>query len=118
MIRRPPRSTLFPYTTLFRSALERLDGLEVVERPRVDAGVDHRRMDLTVALGEALGERARLLVHVPVEGLGEGEALRLLQAERVDVGQEDQESGEALAALRDAELGALLDGVRGVAAGV
>src|SRR2546427_6820216 len=25
MIRRPPRSTLFPYTTLFRSARERLD---------------------------------------------------------------------------------------------
>src|SRR5438270_9784206 len=25
MIRRPPRSTLFPYTTLFRSLLERLD---------------------------------------------------------------------------------------------
>src|SRR3712207_8090023 len=25
MIRRPPRSTLFPYTTLFRSALGRLD---------------------------------------------------------------------------------------------
>src|SRR5260370_1943797 len=24
MIRRPPRSTLFPYTTLFRSTLERL----------------------------------------------------------------------------------------------
>src|SRR2546422_7913345 len=27
MIRRPPRSTLFPYTTLFRSLLERYDGL-------------------------------------------------------------------------------------------
>src|SRR3712207_7261761 len=27
MIRRPPRSTLFPYTTLFRSLLERLGGL-------------------------------------------------------------------------------------------
>src|SRR3712207_6918861 len=26
MIRRPPRSTLFPYTTLFRSELERLLG--------------------------------------------------------------------------------------------
>src|SRR3712207_9156809 len=26
MIRRPPRSTLFPYTTLFRSVGERLDG--------------------------------------------------------------------------------------------
>src|SRR5256885_15990198 len=25
MIRRPPRSTLFPYTTLFRSALKRLE---------------------------------------------------------------------------------------------
>src|SRR2546425_9754076 len=30
MIRRPPRSTLFPYTTLFRSALG-----EVVRRPRI-----------------------------------------------------------------------------------
>src|SRR3712207_7725162 len=29
MIRRPPRSTLFPYTTLFRSSLPRPDG-----RPR------------------------------------------------------------------------------------
>src|SRR2546430_12660608 len=27
MIRRPPRSTLFPYTTLFRSAKMRVDGL-------------------------------------------------------------------------------------------
>src|SRR5438874_9278120 len=26
MIRRPPRSTLFPYTTLFRSHHERMDG--------------------------------------------------------------------------------------------
>src|SRR3712207_8878540 len=26
MIRRPPRSTLFPYTTLFRSAVERVAG--------------------------------------------------------------------------------------------
>src|SRR2546429_5320003 len=26
MIRRPPRSTLFPYTTLFRSAVERREG--------------------------------------------------------------------------------------------
>src|SRR5436190_12684209 len=27
MIRRPPRSTLFPYTTLFRSHLDKLDAL-------------------------------------------------------------------------------------------
>src|SRR5256886_13711310 len=35
MIRRPPRSTLFPYTTLFRSALPRLD-----DRPAVAAAVE------------------------------------------------------------------------------
>src|SRR2546425_6900339 len=29
MIRRPPRSTLFPYTTLFRSLFERYDPAEV-----------------------------------------------------------------------------------------
>src|SRR3712207_7226320 len=32
MIRRPPRSTLFPYTTLFRSP--RMDGIELVRRLR------------------------------------------------------------------------------------
>src|SRR2546427_9630741 len=30
MIRRPPRSTLFPYTTLFRSFLERFPDLETL----------------------------------------------------------------------------------------
>src|SRR5438105_7485722 len=30
MIRRPPRSTLFPYTTLFRSVIERVEDLIVV----------------------------------------------------------------------------------------
>src|SRR3712207_8792304 len=46
MIRRPPRSTLFPYTTLFRSAgggrdrlLARLPGVpEHRDEPRADAG--------------------------------------------------------------------------------
>src|SRR2546421_11551481 len=45
MIRRPPRSTLFPYTTLFRSQRQPLTHL----RPRV--GV----------LAERLGEDARVL---------------------------------------------------------
>src|SRR3712207_7945265 len=40
MIRRPPRSTLFPYTTLFRSPVERLDGeLEVLSRCVLGLGV-------------------------------------------------------------------------------
>src|SRR3712207_7248146 len=33
MIRRPPRSTLFPYTTLFRSALPRDDEVVGLARP-------------------------------------------------------------------------------------
>src|SRR3712207_7901859 len=38
MIRRPPRSTLFPYTTLFRSALRPLVGVDVAA---ADAGRLH-----------------------------------------------------------------------------
>src|SRR2546422_1672223 len=38
MIRRPPRSTLFPYTTLFRSqAVRDLDGVDQIERSREEA---------------------------------------------------------------------------------
>src|SRR5256885_5047556 len=37
MIRRPPRSTLFPYTTLFRSRLDEYPGLEQWgQEPRVE----------------------------------------------------------------------------------
>src|SRR3712207_3838271 len=38
MIRRPPRSTLFPYTTLFRSAR--------AERARIAAATEERRLNL------------------------------------------------------------------------
>src|SRR3712207_7605424 len=44
MIRRPPRSTLFPYTTLFRSTQAHLDGaarLAGRRDPRVRLGVRH-----------------------------------------------------------------------------
>src|SRR3712207_8751857 len=46
MIRRPPRSTLFPYTTLFRSGVDVLAG--------------QRRLDVEVLLGP---HRAELLLH-------------------------------------------------------
>src|SRR3712207_8989786 len=36
MIRRPPRSTLFPYTTLFRSTLPVADGTEAPDSPACD----------------------------------------------------------------------------------
>src|SRR3989442_7293339 len=44
MIRRPPRSTLFPYTTLFRSRADHLGrevGLELVQLSRVEHAVEH-----------------------------------------------------------------------------
>src|SRR3712207_8877216 len=51
MIRRPPRSTLFPYTTLFRSGADDLDPL---------GGRDPARRDLVAdAIVEDLGGRAR-----------------------------------------------------------
>src|SRR2546430_6178160 len=43
MIRRPPRSTLFPYTTLFRSAMEEEGALE--PNPSVVAELHRRRED-------------------------------------------------------------------------
>src|ERR1051326_9270714 len=46
MIRRPPRSTLFPYTTLFRS--ERAEALS-----RLAAAVDYQLPDLARELKEA-----------------------------------------------------------------
>src|SRR5688572_32318849 len=63
MIRRPPRSTLFPYTTLFRSLLAQL------EHPQPDAGLDRaERLALQsrdLGVREALEirelDRARLL---------------------------------------------------------
>src|SRR5690242_21334202 len=44
MIRRPPRSTLFPYTTLFRSAMSRFDS---VKRQVLDGQSNVAEMPLT-----------------------------------------------------------------------
>src|SRR3712207_1105634 len=48
MIRRPPRSTLFPYTTLFRSVLHPYVALESGTRDRL---VDRRVGDLLRTIG-------------------------------------------------------------------
>src|SRR5256885_10561822 len=42
MIRRPPRSTLFPYTTLFRSQRDARDDVHTEPRPRERAGPRRR----------------------------------------------------------------------------
>src|SRR3712207_7550810 len=60
MIRRPPRSTLFPYTTLFRSAVEgRRQGLQPLH-PLVDAGLPRRRAGGRGVAGAARGRPSPL----------------------------------------------------------
>src|SRR3712207_6884963 len=71
MIRRPPRSTLFPYTTLFRSCLALL--LPVV------AG--HVRDDVT-AVGVAGEQDAGLLERLPHRGADQLAGGALVAAER------------------------------------
>src|SRR5688572_32621659 len=83
MIRRPPRSTLFPYTTLFRSA-ERLDELlESYERRVITETL--KRHDCNVArASEALGLGSRQTLYKKLKRLA------------IDIGdflQEDTEPG-------------------------
>src|SRR3712207_9401663 len=53
MIRRPPRSTLFPYTTLFRSGVERyytthnMSWMEMLARRKPGVSVDAAAAELT-----------------------------------------------------------------------
>src|SRR3712207_8767921 len=64
MIRRPPRSTLFPYTTLFRSREGPGDGGHLLRGDRV---LVQRSRDVDVDL-QASQDRARLAVHpAPVD---------------------------------------------------
>src|SRR2546422_10164609 len=70
MIRRPPRSTLFPYTTLFRSPR--------VAQPELDAG--HRRVEPGKPLGGTAVERhvaVVVLEHPGVEDPGDLVAVEL-----------------------------------------
>src|SRR5260370_15797436 len=65
MIRRPPRSTLFPYTTLFRSHLHLTDeGLRLVDKVRQAAGLiaDARSEEHTSELQSHLNLVCRLLL--------------------------------------------------------
>src|SRR5256885_12233056 len=64
MIRRPPRSTLFPYTTLFRSVMT------IIDRAERRDGVDHqqrrvaRRVDRAPHFGDQRDAAGRgLVVH-------------------------------------------------------
>src|SRR5688572_32548942 len=68
MIRRPPRSTLFPYTTLFRSFFVELVGpepdLELLARG-IDAGIRRHNDDYATHRDARSGLAAPLVARVP-----------------------------------------------------
>src|SRR3712207_8634566 len=72
MIRRPPRSTLFPYTTLFRSALAQDDQVLPVhlDLVLVLGGEQHLVAHLHLAAGRA--DPPRLAPDQPLRDLGGG----------------------------------------------
>src|SRR2546430_7697828 len=79
MIRRPPRSTLFPYTTLFRSALSARSGLLIRDRSAFERAraLDAVVFDKTGTLTEG---RLGVTDIVPLAGRSEREVLWLAAA--------------------------------------
>src|SRR2546426_5943830 len=66
MIRRPPRSTLFPYTTLFRSAVISLSGIVYAKSVRIagdemdEAIVQYIRKHYNLLVGERRAEEIKV----------------------------------------------------------
>src|SRR3712207_6938044 len=64
MIRRPPRSTLFPYTTLFRSVAQ----VEVAHQPAIGAPLDHLMQVDALVEGAQLRQRSLVQPRQPQSG--------------------------------------------------
>src|SRR2546427_13101459 len=113
MIRRPPRSTLFPYTTLFRSGLG-----EVSDQPEIEEGDPPPGPEQVVArVGVAVEgpQPVQAAEHEAEDGLrgevalGRVPALELGEAgARGQLGGEDLPGGEALQDGRDVDEGMAL----------
>src|SRR3989449_11333383 len=77
MIRRPPRSTLFPYTTLFRSRILARGGREAAREEEFERQEPARRLHVLLVGDAADGA----LVHVDDVGyFAQGERLQVLDA--------------------------------------
>src|SRR5215208_7245975 len=81
MIRRPPRSTLFPYTTLFRSGRAVL-----AELPRALAGEVQRRVAPVQRVARGLGDRVGQDGHD--EGLAVPEGVAVVAGTRQALGRD------------------------------
>src|SRR3712207_9392612 len=95
MIRRPPRSTLFPYTTLFRSVDQgRVDERTVLcvltHDPKFDVPLLEVALRLPVAYVGAMGSRRthdERLDRLREAGLADGQLARLSSPLRPDPGE-------------------------------
>src|SRR3712207_5171345 len=83
MIRRPPRSTLFPYTTLFRSEVEGVGGVRA-QNARIGQRTDHLE-EFHGRAGPAVGEDQRQRIRLRRADVQEVDVLA------VDVGDELRE---------------------------
>src|SRR2546426_8689575 len=89
MIRRPPRSTLFPYTTLFRSNLIK----EELAKPEAWTGAVLDGFPRTAAQAElvdrTLGERGQRLNHILLLDVPEEELVRRMAGRAAAEGRSD-----------------------------
>src|SRR5256886_7730438 len=85
MIRRPPRSTLFPYTTLFRSHEAAQDAAGLFVAP-IALGLGERSSHHEICAGESLGERA-----LPCRNERDARERRLVGVDAPCAGQEQHE---------------------------
>src|SRR3712207_9126669 len=86
MIRRPPRSTLFPYTTLFRSQGDDVGLGQQLAQRRDGAGVAVRQLAGAVVVdhphAEGLGQHRELAADVAVADDAQRPAAHLVAADR------------------------------------
>src|SRR2546425_2647195 len=103
MIRRPPRSTLFPYTTLFRSVLSCLDdSLQVARGGEVFVPVPQvvRIAELAETMHGLIG-RGQVEVTESSSFVGEKESATLVMAEEAPIAKEFPEYRDGRAILLD-----------------
>src|ERR1035438_9312845 len=98
MIRRPPRSTLFPYTTLFRS----LDDLRIVLEPCCREADIAVRWDIPDGLPSVWADRHRLLQVLLNLTKNSERALRDAEIKRIDI---SASAGKGLVSVRVTDTG-------------